>query len=194
MSPPLLEDLITLDRLVHEPARFAILTALTACQRADFQSLQAITGLAQGNLSGHLQKLEAGGLITIDKQFNGKYPHTWLEVTPDGRAAFEEHWKRLDTSVTRVRGWRALAGMAIQMDDPSGTVRRASASPSASAADSFRDVQRLADAAERLIDAALARHAGNRRRAAEELGISLATLKRKLRRRRGQTQTGGRGV
>src|SRR5260370_17807702 len=87
MSPPLLEDLITLDRLVHEPARFAILTALTACQRADFQSLQAITGLAQGNLSAHLQKLEAGGLLTIGNQFNRKYPHTWVGGTPGGPPA-----------------------------------------------------------------------------------------------------------
>jgi transcriptional regulator with PAS, ATPase and Fis domain len=40
------------------------------------------------------------------------------------------------------------------------------------------------------IDAALARRRGNRRRAAEELGISLSALKRKLRRRRRQTPAG----
>jgi DNA-binding transcriptional ArsR family regulator len=80
MSLAPLEDLVTLNRLVHEPARFAILTALTPYRKADFQFLQAITGLAQGNLSGHLQKLEAGRLITIEKRFKGKYPHTWLEV------------------------------------------------------------------------------------------------------------------
>ena len=50
------------DRLVHEPARLAILTALSACQKADFLLLLTITGLTKGNLSSHLTKLEEAGL------------------------------------------------------------------------------------------------------------------------------------
>jgi DNA-binding MarR family transcriptional regulator len=105
--PAPLEDLLTLNRLVHEPARFAILTALSACRKADFTFLQSITGLPQGNLSGHLQRLEEGGLVTIEKGFKGKYPQTWLEITPAGRAAFQKHWKRIDASRTEAKGWRA---------------------------------------------------------------------------------------
>src|SRR6266849_8517475 len=115
MSPAPFKDLLTLDRLVHEPARFAILTALTACQKADFQSLQAMTGLAQGNLSGHLQKLEEAGLVAIDKQFKGKYPQTWLEITPVGCAAYQDHWRRLETSVTEAKAWRASVGANIDL-------------------------------------------------------------------------------
>ena len=37
MSTPF-EQLASLDRRVHDPARLAILTALSACERADFCS------------------------------------------------------------------------------------------------------------------------------------------------------------
>ena len=105
MSAPL-EDLVNVDRLVHEPARLAILTALSACRKADFRFLQSLTGLPQGNLSGHLARLEAGGLVTIEKRFRGKYPQTWLRITATGRSAFEQHWRRLESSRRRARGWR----------------------------------------------------------------------------------------
>jgi DNA-binding transcriptional ArsR family regulator len=108
MAAPL-NDLVTLNRLVHEPARLAILTALSACRKADFVFLQSVTGLPQANLSGHLAKLAAGGLVRIDKRFKGKYPQTWVQITPSGRKGFEEHWKRLDASRKEARAWRAWA-------------------------------------------------------------------------------------
>ena len=49
MSSPF-QEITNLDRLVHEPARLAILTALDACRHADFMYLQSLTGLAKGNL------------------------------------------------------------------------------------------------------------------------------------------------
>jgi DNA-binding transcriptional ArsR family regulator len=105
--PAPLEGVVTLNRLVHEPARLAILTVLSACGRADFQFLQSITGLPQGNLSGHLSKLEEGGLVSIEKRFKGKYPLTRLRITPAGRAAFQHHWDRLEAGRKAAKGWRA---------------------------------------------------------------------------------------
>jgi DNA-binding transcriptional ArsR family regulator len=90
------ERLAELDRLVHEPARLAIMTALAACERADFLYLQRLTGLSRGNLSSHLSKLEAAGLIAIEKEFVGKIPTTRVEPTRDGRAAIARHWKQLE--------------------------------------------------------------------------------------------------
>jgi len=95
MSAPF-ERLAELDRLVHEPARLAIMTALSACERADFLYLQRLTGLSRGNLSSHLSKLEAAGLIAIEKEFVGKIPTTRVEPTRDGRAAIARHWKQLE--------------------------------------------------------------------------------------------------
>ena len=70
------EELAALDRLVHEPARLSILTALASCESADFLYLQRLTGLSKGNLSSHLSKLEEAGLLVVTKQFKGKTPNT----------------------------------------------------------------------------------------------------------------------
>ena len=96
MSNPI-EDLAALDRLIHEPARLAILTALSACEEADFLFLLNITGLTKGNLSSHLAKLEQGGLIQIRKRFEGKQPVTYIRLTPEGREGLKEHWERLES-------------------------------------------------------------------------------------------------
>jgi DNA-binding transcriptional ArsR family regulator len=95
MSAPF-EELAELDRLIHEPARMAILTALSACKSADFLYLQRLTGLSKGNLSSHLAKLEDAALVTIEKEFINKIPNTHVGITKTGRAAIERHWKRLD--------------------------------------------------------------------------------------------------
>ena len=92
----LFEELAGLDRLIHEPARLAILTALTACDRTDFLFLQRLTGLTKGNLSSHLGKLEAAGLVEIEKGFVRKTPHTDVCLTAIGRQAVERHWEQLN--------------------------------------------------------------------------------------------------
>lgn len=95
MSEPF-KQIAELDRLIHDSSRLAILTALAACQSADFLYLNSLTGLSKGNLSSHLSKLEAGGLITITKQFIGRKPNTLVSLTESGRDAIENHWKELD--------------------------------------------------------------------------------------------------
>jgi DNA-binding MarR family transcriptional regulator len=94
--PTPFEHLASFDRLVHEPARLAILTALSACAKADFVFLRNLTGLTKGNLSSHLAKLEQGGLVAIDKTFEGKQPVTYVALTREGRDALKTYWKRFD--------------------------------------------------------------------------------------------------
>ena len=85
-----------LDRLVHEPGRLAILTVLSAVKEADFVFLQRTTGLTKGNLSSHLSKLEDAQLVTLDKSFVRKKPHTSISLTALGRRRIKEHWDQLD--------------------------------------------------------------------------------------------------
>ena len=106
MNPPF-EEMSTLDRLVHEPARLAILTALAACKGADFVYLRALTGLTNGNLSGHLGKLERAQLIAVDKTFKGKIPQTHVRLTAEGRAGVTKHWKRLAQLRKAADAWGA---------------------------------------------------------------------------------------
>lgn len=87
---------LAVDKLVHEPARLGILSVLEGQKEADFQFLQSVLGLTKGNLSSHLSKLEAAGLIRVTKVFQGKLPRTMQEITPAGRAALKRHWEQLD--------------------------------------------------------------------------------------------------
>ncbi|MGO1971909.1 MAG: winged helix-turn-helix domain-containing protein [Propionibacteriaceae bacterium] len=84
------------DKLVHEPARMGILTVLSRVKSAEFLFLQSTLGLSKGNLSSHLGKLEAAGLVHVGKRFEGKKPVTTLQITPMGRAAIDRHWQQLE--------------------------------------------------------------------------------------------------
>lgn len=88
-------EALTLDRVVHEPARLAILAVLTSADEVDFAFLQAATGLTKGNLSRQASKLEDAGYLTIRKYFKGKIPATGYRITARGRAAFAGYWERL---------------------------------------------------------------------------------------------------
>ena len=99
------EQIAGLDRVVHEPARLAILTALAACKSADFLFLRRLTGLTNGNLSSHLSKLEDAGFVTIEKEFVSKLPNTHVSLTRAGRSAIEQHWTQLDKLRRETREW-----------------------------------------------------------------------------------------
>jgi DNA-binding MarR family transcriptional regulator len=92
---PDLQELATLDRLIHEPARLMIMVTLSAVDEADFLYLQRECGLTQGNLSSHLAKLEEAKYVLIEKTFKGKYPLTICSLTKKGRKAFEEYVRKM---------------------------------------------------------------------------------------------------
>jgi DNA-binding MarR family transcriptional regulator len=85
------QDLLGVDRVIHEPARLAIMAVLAACESADFVYLRNATSLTQGNLSAHLLKLEEAGYITIEKRFQDKKPNTLCRLTDKGAAAFKHY-------------------------------------------------------------------------------------------------------
>lgn len=106
--PTPFEQLAAFDRLVHEPARLAILTALSACEKADFIFLRNLTGLTKGNLSSHLSKLEQGHLVAIEKTFEGKQPITYVTLTGEGRDVLKAYWKRFDQVRSGLRRLKPL--------------------------------------------------------------------------------------
>ena len=88
-------DLTGVDKLIHEPARLAVMTILAVVDNADFLYLQKATKLTKGNLSVHLQKLEGAGLIEIQKTYQGKIPRTLCKLTLKGKEAFEQYKKQM---------------------------------------------------------------------------------------------------
>ena len=53
------------DRTIHEPARLLLLIYLYSVEKADFTFLKKQKGMTQGNLSSHLNKLEAAGFLSL---------------------------------------------------------------------------------------------------------------------------------
>ena len=86
-----------LDRLIHDPARLAICTALLNCESADFVFLRKVIGLTAGNLSFHLTRLEEGGLVTLERRPTGRTTRTDVALTAVGRQRVTEHWDTLQS-------------------------------------------------------------------------------------------------
>jgi DNA-binding MarR family transcriptional regulator len=86
-----IQEISQLDRIIHEPARLTIMLILGGVGEADFLYLQREGGFTQGNLSGHLAKLEEAGYIAIEKTFKGKVPLTVCSLTGKGKAAFSNY-------------------------------------------------------------------------------------------------------
>lgn len=92
-----------LDRLVHEPARLQILMFLREVEEADFLYLQREGGFTQGNLSGHLSKLEEASYIRIRKMFKGKMPLTVCRLTAAGEKALRTYCEQMNSITQRPR-------------------------------------------------------------------------------------------
>jgi DNA-binding MarR family transcriptional regulator len=90
-----LAGLADLDRLVHEPARLAVMALLYVVESADFTFVMNQTGLTWGNLSAHLSKLEEAGYLETEKSFKGRRPNTSLRLTEQGRAAFSTYARKM---------------------------------------------------------------------------------------------------
>lgn len=88
-------NLTEIDRVIHEPARLAIMALLYVIDSADFTFLMNQTDLSWGNLSTHMSKLEEAGYIEVEKSFKGKRPNTNLRLTTDGRSAFQEYRRNM---------------------------------------------------------------------------------------------------
>jgi DNA-binding transcriptional ArsR family regulator len=95
-----LRSLTDVDRVIHEPARLAIVALLCAVKEADFLYLQRECGLTKGNLSSHLTRLEEAGYVRVEKTYRGKLPLTLCSATAAGRSAFERYREMLKRALS----------------------------------------------------------------------------------------------
>ena len=84
------------DKIIHEPARLRIMMILTGVEQADFNFLLTTLGLTRGNLSRHMEKLEAADYLKVNKSFKGKVPNTSYQLTQKGSKALAQYWENLD--------------------------------------------------------------------------------------------------
>jgi DNA-binding MarR family transcriptional regulator len=77
----------SLDEVVHQRNRLAILALLGGARRVEFTFLQRELELTGGNLSRHVQVLEDAGLLRVEKGYVGRRPRTWVQITKTGQRA-----------------------------------------------------------------------------------------------------------
>ncbi len=99
-----LEDLLAVDKIVHEPARLSIMALLRVVKRADFVFLQGQTGLTAGNISSHINKLAKAGYVEVDKSFANNRPQTILKLSPAGRAALRRYLQTMRGMLEEIDG------------------------------------------------------------------------------------------
>ena len=90
-----LHPLADIDQVIHASARLMVLTYLYVVESVDMVFLKNMTGLTWGNLSTHLSKLEEASYVAIEKEFEGKKPHTMIRLTEQGRTAFQAYKQNL---------------------------------------------------------------------------------------------------
>lgn len=91
------------DRLIHERARLAIVSALAVNPTLTFNELKRLLDMSDGNLSVHARKLEDAGYIRCKKTFEGRMPKTEYTLTDDGRKALTGYLDEMERIIAAVR-------------------------------------------------------------------------------------------
>ena len=90
---------LRLDRIIHERARLAIVSALAANESLSFTEIKALLDVSDGNLSVHARKLEEAGYIAAEKSFRNRMPHTEFRLTPEGREALNRYVAHMEALI-----------------------------------------------------------------------------------------------
>jgi DNA-binding HxlR family transcriptional regulator len=93
----------SLDRVIHERMRLAIVSALAVNDTLTFNDLKRLLESSDGNLSVHARKLEDAGYISCEKSFEGRMPKTEYTLTAAGRRAFEKYIAHMESLIKAVR-------------------------------------------------------------------------------------------
>ena len=85
--------------------RLGIVSALAAADdmSLSFTELKSALRATDGNLGGHVRKLEDAGYVSCDKTFQGRTPRTDYRLTASGRRALEKYLNHLDAIIRATR-------------------------------------------------------------------------------------------
>jgi DNA-binding transcriptional ArsR family regulator len=84
-----------IDVLLHEPARLRVLALLALVERADFMYLLRRTGLSRGNLSVQMGRLEAAGIVDVERELVDNRPRTTYSLSSQGRESLRDYKRTL---------------------------------------------------------------------------------------------------
>ena len=90
---------MSLDPLIHPPARLQIMAVLGGVSEMEFAKLREILGVSDSVLSKHLSALAEAGHIALRKAASGGRQRTWASLTASGRRAFKAHVAALEALI-----------------------------------------------------------------------------------------------
>lgn len=93
----------TVDVVIHERLRLAIVHALALHPALTFTELKRLLGMTDGNLSIHAKRLEEVGYVESRKTMHGRTTQTRYTLTPAGRRALSRYVDHLQAIVDAVR-------------------------------------------------------------------------------------------
>ena len=91
------------DKLIHEPLRLSIVSALAVHDSLSFSELKELLGATDGNLSVHARKLEESGYVLCKKGFDGRVPRTEYALSAAGRRALERYLEHMEALIKAVK-------------------------------------------------------------------------------------------
>ena len=97
------QALAGLDRLIYEPIRLRIVSALAVNPSLTFNELKKLLETTDGNLSVHARKLEDAEYIVCTKSFEGRMPKTRYRLTETGRRALEKYLNHMEALIQAIR-------------------------------------------------------------------------------------------
>ena len=97
------EQVLQLDRVIHEKGRLAIMSLLAASPHLSFTELRDALSLTDGNLTAHVRTLQEAGYVAVTKTFEGARPLTTFTLTPKGSRGFAAYINLLEQIVQQAR-------------------------------------------------------------------------------------------
>src|SRR3954470_17156361 len=91
------------DRIIHEPVRLGIVSALAVNESLTFNELKQLLGTTDGNLSVHARKLEDAKYVTCTKTFEERVPRSQYRLTAAGRKALERYLNHMEAIIRATR-------------------------------------------------------------------------------------------
>ena len=90
--------------LLADRVRLTLMATLAAAtEPQEFTTLVDALSLTKGNLSTHMQKLEAAGLVVVKKEFVGRKPRTTYLCTEAGRKEVENYLNQIELLLKQTR-------------------------------------------------------------------------------------------
>ena len=91
------------DEFLHVPARLSIVALLAPAGWAEFGFVRDSIGTSDSALSKQISALADAGYVTVRKARDGAVRRTHVQLTPQGREAFQRHAAALEQIVNAAR-------------------------------------------------------------------------------------------